>query len=271
MKTTLPGLMAEDKKVSVVNFLGSFAVEVFRYLHDLFLLTTAAASGMFVRKRRRGIVLKYIEEIGLGSLPLAGIISTFTGMVLVMETVSELKKFGAAMYTASIVSVSMVRELGPVLVGLIVAGRVGAAIAAELGTMKITEQIDALKVLAVDPVNFLVSPRFLGGLVALPILFLIAFFLAIGGGFLVGVHLVGIGPGMYLSQTFRFVTLKDLAVGLLKIVAFTTIIINVACLEGFRARGGAEGVGRASTSAVVSSFFLIILANLVITAIFYFF
>ncbi len=254
-----------------VTFLGSFVLKFFRYLADFLRLSTSSISGMFTRQRRRGAVFKYIEEIGLASLPLAGVISTFTGMVLVMETVSELKKFGAGMYTASIVSVSMVRELGPVLVGLIVAGRVGAAIAAELGTMKITEQIDALKILAVDPVVFLVSPRLLGGLIALPVLFLITFFLAIGGGFLVGVHLVGIGPGMYLSQSFRFVGLKDLAVGMLKIVAFTCIIINVGSLEGFRASGGAEGVGRACTFAVVSSFFLIIFANLIITAIFYFF
>ncbi|MCM8768868.1 MAG: ABC transporter permease, partial [Candidatus Omnitrophica bacterium] len=126
-----------------IIYVGTSLVNIFRYFSELLRFSGKTFAGIFKKTRRRNIIFKYVEEIGAGSLPLAGIISAFTGMVLVMETVTELKKFGAAMYTASIVSVSMVRELGPVLVGLIVSGRVGAAIAAELGTMKITEQIDA--------------------------------------------------------------------------------------------------------------------------------
>ncbi len=252
-----------------IESLGKRALDLIDYFGALTIFTLHSIEGMFQKRHGYSYVMKHVKEIGIDSLPLAGIVAAFTGMVLVMETVTGLKKFGAEMYSGGIVSVSMIRELGPVIIALIIAGRVGAAIAAEIGTMRITEQIDALEVLAVDPIHYLVSPRLLGGLIAMPSLFMLVFFLAIGGGFLVGVHIVGIGPGMYWNQTFRFVVLKDLAVGMLKILVFIVIIINASCFEGFRAKGGAEGVGRASTQAVVSSFFLIILWNLIITALFY--
>ena len=239
------------------------------YFGSLSFLTISSFKKIF-KKRRRGNILKHIEEIGVESFPLVGIISTFIGMVMVMETAYTLKKFGAEIYTGGIVSVSMIRELGPVMVALVIAGRVGAAIAAELGTMKITEQIDALEVLAVDPVSYLVTPRLIAGMIAIPTLFIFSFFLAIFGGFIVGVYMVGISSGMFLHQSFKFVALKDIIVGLIKVLVFAVIIVNSSCHEGFRAKGGAEGVGKAATLSVVISFFLIILANLILTAIFYF-
>jgi phospholipid/cholesterol/gamma-HCH transport system permease protein len=214
--------------------------------------------------------LKYILEIGTDSFSLVGIIALFTGMVLVMETVHTLKKFGAEMYSGGLVTISMIRELGPVLIALIIAGRIGASIAAEIGVMKITEQIDALEVMAVDPVTYLVSPRVLAGIISLPCLFILSFFISIIGGFFVGVFMVGIPSGIYLYQSFKYVNIKDFLIGLLKVIVFAIIIVNVSSYEGLNAYGGAEGVGRASTNAVVSSFFLIILANLIITGLFYF-
>jgi len=191
--------------------------------------------------------------------------------VMVMETVYTLKRFGAESYAGGLVGISMAREMGPVVLAFILAGRVGAAIAAEIGTMKITEQIDALEVLAVDPVRHLVSTRLLAAVVAVPCLFLLSLFLAVAGGFVIGVAMVGISSGTYIQQTFEFVALKDIGVGVVKSAVFAALVILASAHEGFRAAGGAEGVGRAATSAVVISFFLIILANLILTAFFYFF
>jgi phospholipid/cholesterol/gamma-HCH transport system permease protein len=224
---------------------------------------------MFPTKKRDNL-LQHINKIGVESLPLIGIISAFIGMILIMETAYTLKKFGAEIYAGGIVSISMIRELGPVFVAFVLAGRVGASISAEIGSMKITEQIDALQMLAVDPVAYLVSPRVLAGMISLPSLFIISFFISILGGFLVGVFIVGIPSGMFLYQTFRFITFKDLFVGFIKSFIFAIVVLNVASHEGLRAQGGAVGVGKAATNAVVVSFFLIILVNLIITGIFYF-
>jgi len=256
--------------IAFVEGVGTRVLDAVSFFGSLARFSGAAFGGIFEKIRRRGEVLKYVDEIGLASFPLVGIIATFIGMVTVMQTAYTLKKFGAESYVGGLVSVTMMRELGPIMVALVLAGRVGAANAAELGTMKITEQIDALEVLAVDPVGYLVSPRLLAAMVAVPTLFLISVFLAMGGGYAVGVGMVGISSGLYINQSLRFVALKDVAVGLVKIWVFGIIVITASCHEGFRARGGAEGVGRAATAAVVVSFFLIIFANLILTALFYF-
>jgi len=253
-----------------IENIGKKFLGIIYYFGSLSVLSFSSFRKIFKRENRKKKIVKYIEEIGVHSFPLVGIISTFTGMVMVMETVHTLKKFGAEMYAGGIVSVSMIRELGPVLVSMIIAGRVGASFAAEIGTMKITEQIDALKVLAVDPISYLVTPRLLGGLIAIPMLFILSFFLAIIGGLVVSAFMAGIGWRMYLSQSFKLIDYKDLFVGFIKILVFGIIIVNTCCHEGFRTKGGAKGVGNAATSSVVVSFFLIILANLILTALFYF-
>lgn len=247
-----------SKTITAVRYSGSFSILSFNSFRN----TVASV--------KRGNILKHINSIGIDSFPLIGIISAFIGMILVMETAYTLKKFGAEIYAGGIVAISMIRELGPVFVAFVLAGRVGASIAAEIGTMKITEQIDALKMLAVDPVEYLVAPRVLAGIISLPALFIISFFLSIIGGFIVGVFIVGVPSGMFLYQSFRFVNFKDLFVGLSKSVIFAFVVINAASHEGLRAQGGAVGVGKAATNSVVVSFFLIILANLILTGIFYF-
>jgi phospholipid/cholesterol/gamma-HCH transport system permease protein len=247
-----------EKFLSLLNYTGSISILIFFSIKKI------------TKFRKKEDILKYILEIGTDSFSLVGIIALFTGMVLVMETVHTLKKFGAEMYSGGLVTISMIRELGPVLIALIIAGRIGASIAAEIGVMKITEQIDALEVMAVDPVTYLVSPRVLAGIISLPCLFILSFFISIIGGFFVGVFMVGIPSGIYLYQSFKYVNIKDFLIGLLKVIVFAIIIVNVSSYEGLNAYGGAEGVGRASTNAVVSSFFLIILANLIITGLFYF-
>ena len=247
-----------SKTLCAVHYSGSLTLLAFKSFRNVF------------ASIKRGNIIKHINEIGIDSFPLIGIISAFIGMILVMETAYTLKKFGAEIYAGGIVSISMIRELGPVFVAFVLAGRVGASIAAEIGTMKITEQVDALKMLAVDPVAYLVTPRLLAGMISLPSLFIISFFLSILGGFIVGVFLVGIPSGMFLHQSFRYISFKDLFVGLSKSVIFAVVIISAASHEGLRTQGGAVGVGRAATNSVVISFFLIILANLILTGIFYF-
>ncbi len=233
-------------------------------------LLMARSFKQLVFSRKRENVLKHIDEIGIRSFPLVGIISVFIGMVLVMETAYTLKKFGAEIYSGGIVSISMIRELGPVFIAIVMAGRVGGSIAAEIGTMKITEQVDALEVMAVDPVKYLISPRLFAGIISLPSLFVISFFLSILGAFLIGVFVVGIPSGMFLYQSFRFIVMRDFVIGLLKSIVFAIVVITVASHEGMRAQGGAVGVGKAATNSVVVSFFLIILTNLIMTGIFYF-
>lgn len=252
-----------------IEKLGNRLISFLNYIGSITILSINSFKKIFKINKFED-VKKYINEIGAESFPLIGTIALFTGMVLVMETAHTLKKFGAEMYSGGIVSISMIRELGPVLVALIIAGRVGASIAAEIGVMKITEQIDALKVMGVDTVAYLVSPRILAGFISFPSLFIISFFISILGGFLVGVLLVGISSGIFLYQSFKFIKMQDFFIGILKVIVFSLIVINISCFEGFNAYGGAEGVGNASTRAVVISFFLIIFSNLLLTGIFYF-
>jgi len=257
---------------NMLNFMEKTGTTILTYLSyfgSLAMLTVNSFKKIMYPRKTENI-FEHIEEIGINSFPLVGIISIFIGMVLVMETSYTLKKFGAEIYSGGIVSISMIRELGPVFVAMVMSGRVGGAMAAEIGTMKITEQIDAMRVMAVDPVAYLVSPRLLAGIISLPALFIISFFLSIIGAFIIGVFMVGIPSGMFLYQTFRFIVLRDLLIGFIKSAVFAVVVVTVAAHEGLRAHAGAVGVGKAATTSVVISFFLIILSNLILTGIFYF-
>ena len=254
-----------------IKSLGALVIAIITYLGEVFILISDAAKKIFSQTaRRKKLIIENMAKIGLDSFPRVGTISTFTGMVMVMETAVTLKKFGGESFVGGIVSVSMIRELGPVIVALIVAGRVGASVAAEIGSMKITEQIDALEVLGVNPISYLVTPRLISAMIMVPILTLMANLLSIIGGYIIGVYLVHIAPGVYLYQSFQFIKLKDIFVGITKSFIFGILIIGASCIEGLKTSGGAEGVGNATTSAVVNAFFLVILANFVLTAIFYF-
>lgn len=253
----------------LVEKTGKAVISYVSYFGSLTLLTANSFKKIFSGMRIKDI-LAQIDEIGIKSLPLVGIISLFIGMVLVMETAYTLKKFGAEIYSGGIVSISMIRELGPVFIAIVLAGRVGGSVAAEIGTMKITEQIDALQVMAVDPVTHLISPRLLAGIISLPSLFVISFFLAILGAYIIGIFVIGIPSGIFLYQSFKYIVFRDFIIGLIKSVVFAVVVITVSSHEGLRARGGAAGVGKAATTSVVVSFFLIILCNLILTGIFYF-
>jgi phospholipid/cholesterol/gamma-HCH transport system permease protein len=215
-------------------------------------------------------IFNQMAFVGAGSFVIAAFVSFFTGIVIAMQSAYQLARFGANIYVAPMVAVGLARELAPVLTALVVAGRVGAAIAAELGTMKVTEQIEALETMALNPVRFLVVPRFLALLIMLPCLTVIADMIGIFGGFLVGVFNLRLDPYRYITFSFKFMQWKDVYTGLIKSVVFGITIAMVGCYTGLKTKGGAEGVGKSTTLSVVTSFILIILFDCILTGLFYF-
>ncbi|MBS0271728.1 MAG: ABC transporter permease [Proteobacteria bacterium] len=205
-------------------------------------------------------------EIGYLSLPVVGLTALFTGMVLALQSYTGFSRFNAEGAIASVVALSMTRELGPVLAGLMISGRIGAAMAAEIGTMRVTEQIDALATLSTNPQKYLIMPRLLAGIAMLPLLVLVADIVGIFGGYVVSVYRLGFNPASYLKQTFDFVEVGDFTSGLIKAAFFGFIIALMGCYHGFNSKGGAQGVGKATTYAVVSSSILILIANYFLTA-----
>ncbi|MCE2927103.1 MAG: ABC transporter permease [Rickettsiales bacterium] len=209
---------------------------------------------------------KQLIEIGYYSLPVVGLTAIFTGAVLALQSYSGFSRFNAESSIAIVVVLSITRELGPVLAGLMVAGRIGAAYAAEIGTMRVTEQIDALVTLSTDPYKYLVLPRLIAGATMLPLLVLVADIIGVFGGYLVSIHELGFSPGPYLKSTFDFLEVKDVVSGLIKASVFGFIIALMGCYHGFNSKGGAQGVGAATTHAVVSASILILLSNYVLTS-----
>lgn len=214
-------------------------------------------------------LVRQLIEIGFFSLPVVGLTAIFTGMVLALQTYSGFSRFSTEGAIATVVVLSITRELAPVLMGLMVAGRVGASIAAEIGTMRVTEQIDALKTLSTDPFCYLVAPRVVAGLITLPILVIIADVIGVLGGYLISVHKLGFNASAYLHQTWQYLEVRDVMLGLVKACVFGYILTLMGCYHGYNSTGGAQGVGRATTSAVVTASILILIANYVLTALFF--
>lgn len=249
---------------------GERLISFFRYIGEMTSLFVQTLFWMVLPPFRMRQIAAQMNRIGVSSLPIVSLISIFTGMALVFQTAYQMQRISAEFYIPSLVALSMTRELGPVLTALVVAGRVGASITAALGTMKVTEQIDALETLATNPVKYLVVPRFVSLVTMLPLLTLYGTFIGILGGYIIGVTRLGLGSALYIEMTTGPLDLKDVLIGLLKSVFFAIIICIVACHEGLSTRGGAEGVGTATTRSVVVSFILVIAADCVFTALFYF-
>ncbi|MBS3732437.1 MAG: MlaE family lipid ABC transporter permease subunit [Desulfobacterales bacterium] len=201
----------------------------------------------------------HMKTTGVDALPVVGLISLLLGLIIAFMSSLQLSQFGANLYVASLVGLAMVSELGPIMTAIIVSGRSGSAYAAEISTMKITEEIDALSVMGFDPNLFLVMPRMIAAMVVVPLLTVFSSIFAIAGGLIIGVTVLDLSPTAYISQTIDSLTLFELTWGLSKSVIFAIIIALTGCLRGFQARGGASAVGNAATSAVVTSIFLIIL------------
>ncbi|MFN3287797.1 MAG: MlaE family ABC transporter permease [Sphingomonadaceae bacterium] len=206
-----------------------------------------------------------VAQIGWLSLPVVGLTALFTGAALAQQIFVGGSRFNAESTVPAVTVIAIVRELGPVLAGLMVAGRVASAMAAEIGTMRVTEQIDALATLRMDPLRWLVAPRLVAGTLALPFLVIIANIIGVMGGWLLATTRLGFNSAQYLQTTRRYLETDDLVSSLVKAAVFGFLIALMGCFHGFHCRGGAEGVGRATTDAVVASFIAILLANLVIT------
>lgn len=211
------------------------------------------------------VVVQQVYEIGVKSLPLTGVASAAIGVVMALQTLTLLKKFGVTQYVAVGVGLGMTRELGPVMTALMLAGRAGSGISAELGSMRVTRQIDALRVLAVNPQRYLVATRVLACVIALPLLTVVSDFLGIAGGALVSTTVGGITFASYLDTTLYYVTLGDLLSGLGKTLVFGTLVGVTGAFYGFRTEGGTSGVGRSTTSTVVTASLLIFVSDVLMT------
>jgi phospholipid/cholesterol/gamma-HCH transport system permease protein len=215
------------------------------------------------------LMLRSMVEIGYYSLPVVGLTAVFTGMVLALQSYSGFSRFAAEGAVATVVVLSVTRELAPVLAGLMVAGRIGASMAAEIGTMRVTEQIDALSTLSTNPFKYLVAPRLVAGLLMVPCLVLVADIIGVFGGYIVGVYKLGFNPATYISRTWEYLKPIDVVSGLTKAAVFGFVISLMGCYHGYYSRGGAQGVGAATTNSVVSAAIMILIFNYVITALYF--
>lgn len=223
----------------------------------------------FGKRGRWRTAIGQMAAIGVDALPIVAILSVCAGFILAMQTGAVLRRYGALQYVMDVVGVGFTRELGPILTALIVCGRSGSAFSAEIGTMVVTSEIDAMKTMALDPVEFVLTPKYIAAMITIPCLSIIsnAFGILAGGAFMRITTKISLP--MYLRYIFNSIELRDVLTGLLKAVIFAGIIVNVGCMEGLRVKGGPDAVGRSTTSAVVRSTYLVILADAFFTAIFY--
>lgn len=255
-----------------MNFLRSIGKVFLAFLEAIGRLVMFAGntlSSVFKPPFYPRMILRQMVDIGYYSLPVIGLTAIFTGAVLALQSYSGFSRFSAESSIAIVVVLSITRELGPVLAGLMVAGRIGAAFAAEIGTMRVTEQIDALVTLSTNPFKYLMFPRVLAGVLMLPCLVLLADVIGVMGGYLVSVHKLGFASEPYINSTFNYLEIKDVVSGLVKAAVFGFIITLMGCYHGYYSGKGAQGVGAATTHAVVSSSVLILLFNYIITELFF--
>jgi phospholipid/cholesterol/gamma-HCH transport system permease protein len=239
----------------------NIATRVLLELQEMTLLAARAARGLFKRPAYIPEALEQMDYIGVGSLPIVLLTGFFTGGVLTLQTLPTLKDYGAQDQTGYLVALSLVRELGPVLTALMITARVGSAISAELGSMVVSQQIDAMRALGTDPVRKLVAPRLLALLIALPLLTVIADVIGIGGGWAVATGLYSVASGTFVTSVSDGITADDIIGGMIKPIFFALIIGTVACYKGLKTEGGTVGVGRSTTSSVVTAAIVVIIAD----------
>ncbi len=235
----------------------------------LVIFTVSALSHCFRPPLYPRLILRQMVEIGYYSLPVVGLTALFSRMVLALQSYTGFGRFSAESAIPQVVVVSITRELGPVLAGLMVAGRIGAAMAAEIGTMRVTEQIDALTTLATNPFKYLVAPRLIAGVITLPLLVVVADIIGVFGGYLVSIYKLGFNASTYITNTIDVLETQDVVSGLVKAAVFGFLITLMGCYNGYHSKGGAQGVGTATTNAVVSASILILSFNYLITELFF--
>jgi len=245
--------------------LNDIAKEKIESVQDYSLLAGRSLSNLITKPRYFADTLLQADSIGVGSLPIVVLIGFFTGAVLALQTASTLEKFGSLSLTGQLVAFSMVRELGPVLTGILVAGRNSSGMASELGSMKVTEQIDAMRAMGVDPTKKLVTPRVVATVVMLFFLSIISDLVGLAGGWFISYFLLGLDSNQYWTTAYQSLRFGDVFMGLGKPVVFGFIIASIGCYYGMTAKGGTQGVGRATTQAVVSASVLIVVSDFFIT------
>ncbi|HOO81900.1 MAG TPA: ABC transporter permease [Alphaproteobacteria bacterium] len=258
-----------DPLLNVFQAVGAFILNFFQRAGALSIFIGRAIYHSFTPPFFPAQLWRQLVDIGYYSLPVVGMTALFTGMVLALQSYTGFTRFNAEGAIAGVVVLSVTRELAPVLAGLMVAGRVGAAIAAEIGTMRVTEQIDALCTLSVNPFKYLIAPRLIAATITLPILVLIGDIIGVYGGYVVSIYNLGFSPGTYLTQTWDIIETMDVVSGLVKAGAFGFIVAVMGCYNGFNSGRGAQGVGAATTNAVVSSSILILIFNYLLTQVFF--
>ena len=256
--------------VNSANYLGKMVLGVVNYIGELSLLLGQIFQYSFIPPFKHYRVLTQAKRVGLGSFFIAAVVAFFIGMIIALQMAYQMVKLSAEIYIPNVIAVSMARELGPVLTALIVAGRVGAGITAEISSMTVTEQVDALRAFAVNPIKYLVIPRFLALVIMLPMLTILADLIGILGGFVICVYKLNLTPAIYFTMVMQSLSVKDIITGLVKTIFFGGIIAMVGCHQGLNVKGGADGVGRATTVSVVISFIMIIIADCLFTTMFYF-
>ena len=242
--------------------LGAFTMSRIAGIGDVTMFAFKTLGWLFLRRQRRDVLLPNFYQIGVMSLPVVALTGLFIGMVLAVQSFAQFKALGLETRLGSVINLSLVRELGPVLAATMLAGRVGSAMAAELGTMRVTEQIDALESMGANPIYYLVVPRFLGCLVLIPALTVMADFMGVLGGYFYSHVLLGIDHHHYWANSREYVDVFDFLMGVFKSLFFGAAIALVSCHHGFHCEPGAEGVGRAATNAFVHSFVLILVLDL---------
>jgi len=252
-----------------LQYIGRQALDFFQKVGILSIFIAKTISGLIRRPFYLSLILRQIISIGYFSLPVVAMTAVFSGAVLALQSYTGFSRFSAESSIATVVVLSITRELGPVLAGLMVAGRVGASIAAEIGTMKVTEQIDALFTLSTDPIKYLVVPRVIAAVLTMPCLVLIGDIIGVMGGYLVSVYKLGFNGINYIKNTVEYLETIDVVSGLVKAAVFGFIIAIMSCYHGYHSNKGARGVGTATTDAVVSSSILILLSNYLITELFF--
>lgn len=252
-----------------ISLLGQIVISIFNQIADILfflsrVLLNTITPPIFLKK-----IIKQLLSIGFYSIPIVSFTALFAGMVLALQSYSGFSRFSAESAIASVVVISIVRELAPVFTGLMVAGRIGASICAEIGTMKVSEQIDALKVMGINPLKYLIVPNVLASVIALPLLVILADIVGVFGGFIVATGKLEFNPINYIEKTFQYLQSSDITLGITKAIVFGIIVSVIGSYYGYYTKNGAEGVGRSTTNAVVISSIMILFFNYVITELFF--
>lgn len=258
-----------DKLKSPVERLGEVTIHAVEDLGRMAMLLIETAVWAVRPPYRLRVVLQALESVGVGSLFIVLFTGLFTGLVMAYQSIYAFGLFGAETLVGGTVAASVVRELGPVLTGLMVSGRTGSSMTTELGTMRVTEQIDAMAVMAVNPVQYLVMPRVVATMFMMPLLVLLFNFVAIGGAYALSVGVMNIDPGIFVQKIRDFVVAKDILFSCIKAACFGLAIGLIGCYKGFYASGGAKGVGEATTSSVVTSSIAVLFIDYVLTVFMY--